>query len=71
MSSHAILPGPSAKRRRGNDSTERTTKRRGIAAKKQDVNHLKRDDIPEDAVQFKVCCSFILSFSTLIHLVFR
>jgi hypothetical protein len=41
-------------------STDRPPKRRGIIPKaspkfKQNVHHLKRNDIPEDAGGFKVC----------------
>ena len=52
-----------AKRRIRDLPAERPMKRRGIAPQKfkQDVYHLKRDDIPEDAGQFKVCGSFIFS----------
>jgi hypothetical protein len=65
MSNQASSSSLSAKRRMGDIPVnhERPMKRRGIAPKKfkQDVYHLKRDDIPEDAGQFKVCSSFIFS----------
>jgi len=67
MSDHqASSSSVGEKRRKGLGSssiTERPLKRRGIAPgkSKQDVYHLKRDDIPEDAGQFKVCCSFMFS----------
>ena len=64
MSDHQALPSAfGAKCQRGSSSIERPTKQQGIVSKKfkQDVYHLKWDDIPEDAEQFKVCGSFIFS----------
>jgi hypothetical protein len=62
MSDNQASPS-SSKRRRGNSPLDRPIRRRGLAPKKfkQDVYHLKRDDIPEDAGQFKVSSSFIFS----------
>jgi hypothetical protein len=48
-------------------SSERPTKRRGVlpAKFKQNVYHMKRNDIPEDAAGFKVCDLFHIFTSNI------